>query len=177
MLGTGKRALVGTLAGGAWMTWALTTARVVALPVWTTLILAAGFLLISCGYCIVKGTSLRKKHPFPRGPLNRGFLVVLVLEAAGVFGAITAAQKMERFDALPDWIGIVIGLHFFGIAKVFRLPVYYVTAVAITLWCVLSWILFHGDPLSVAAGAGVGAILWATSSYNLVRVLAKVTPE
>jgi hypothetical protein len=103
----------------------------------------------------------------------RAFLIVSILEAAGVMGVAVAAQKTGRFDALPDWIGLVIGLHFFGLAKVFGVSIYFVTGVSITLWCVLAWILFHGNPLIVAAGLGVGVILWATSSFNVFRVLRK----
>ena len=173
MLDTGRRALGGILAGGAWVTWGLSVTQRVAPPVTATFILIAALLLVCCGYCILKGRSLQKKHPFPRRPLNRGFLVVTTLEAAGVIGAVIAAQKMARLDALPAWIGFVIGLHFFGLARVFRAPVYNVTGVTITLWCLLSWILFRGNPLAVSAGVGIGAILWATSSFNLLRVLAR----
>lgn len=176
-LDTGKRALGGILAGAAWVAWGLSATRPVAPPLTVAFILTAGLLLISCGYCILKGRSLRKKYPFPRRPLNRGFLLLTVFEAAGVAGVVTAAQKTARLDALPVWIGLVIGLHFFGLAKVFRAPVYYLTGVAITLWCLLSWILFRGNPLTVSAGVGTGVILWATSSFNLVRVLARPTAK
>ena len=84
----------------------------------------------------------------------------------------SAAQKWERFDALPDWIGMVIGIHFLALAKVFRVRIYYLTGAAITLWCALAWALLSGAALTVSAGLGVGALLWATSTYNLVHVLA-----
>lgn len=170
MLDTGRRALGGILAGGAWVAWGLASAHAVTLPVTVPFILTAIFLLTFCGYCILKGRSLQKKHPSPRRPLNRGFLVVTIFEAAGVVGVVLAAQKMARPDAVPACIGLVIGLHFFGLAKVFRTPAYRVTGVTITLWCILSWILFRGNPLVVRAG--IGATLWATSSFRLVQVLA-----
>ncbi len=172
MLDTGKRAAGGTLAGGAWLAWGLSAAGAVALPVIAAFILVFAPLLIACGYCIWKGRALRRASPYSRSPLNRGFLVVTLLEAVGAAAVITAAQKLERLDALPDWIGIVIGLHFFGLAKVFDSRVYYVTGIAITVWCLVAWALFHGDLLTIAAGMGTGIILWATSSFNLVRVLA-----
>lgn len=172
MLDTGRRALGGILAGGAWVAWGLRSAHAVALPVKIPFILTGSLLLILtfCGYCILKGRSLRKKYPSPRRPLNRGFLIVTIFETAGVLGVVLAAEKMARLDALPDWIGLVIGLHFFGLAKVFRAPVYCVTGVTITLWCILSWILFRGNPLVVSAG--IGATLWATSSFRRVQVRA-----
>lgn len=172
MLDTGKRAVAGILAGGAWVAWGLSAAHAVKLSITVAVVLTGSFLLVCGGYCVLKGWSLPKKHPSPRRPLNKGFLLVIILEAVGVAGVVLAAQKMARLDALPDWIGVVIGLHFFGVARVFRAPVYYVTGIAITLWCLLSWVLFRGNALAVSAAIGIGAILWATSSFNLFRVLA-----
>jgi len=175
-LNTGRRALVGVVAGGAWMAWGLGAARAFAVHVLAAFGLAASLLLVCCGYCIVKGSrSLRKKHSSPRYSRTRGFLIITILEAAGVFGVSFAAQKTGRLDALPDWIGLVVGLHFFALARVFRAPIYYMTGVGITLWCVLSCILFHGNLLIISVCFGIGAILWATSSCNLLRVLARRT--
>jgi hypothetical protein len=171
MLGTGRRALVGVMAGGAWLTWGLITAHVVSTAALVPLILVAGLLFTGCGYCMVKGRALRKMHPYPRRPLSLGFLAVSVVEAAGVGGVILAAQKMGRLDMLPDWIGVVIGLHFFALAKVFEMRVYYCTGTGITVWCLLCWWLFRGDGLGVAVGTGIGSILWATALFGLVRAL------
>ncbi len=173
MVGTGRRALAGTVAGGVWVAWGLNMAHAVAGPGMLACVVIASVLVIGCVYFVVKGRSLRKKYPFARRPLNRGFLLVTALEAAGVVGVISAAQRMGRLDALPDWIGVVIGLHFFGLGRVFRAPVYYVTGAAITLWCVLAWVLLRGNAQGSALGIGVGGILWAATSFNLARVLRR----
>ena len=174
MLDMGRRALVGSVAGGVWIAWGLVAARAFAAPVLAALVLGASLLLVGCAYCIVNGyRSLQKKHSFAGQSRVSGFLIVTILEAAGVIGVVLAAQKTQRLDALPAWIGLVVGLHFFGLAKVFGVSIYCLTGVSITLWCVLAWILFRGNPLIISAGLGVGAILWATSSFNLFRVLCK----
>ncbi len=176
MRGTGKRALVGVLAGGAWMSWGLSLAHAFSLPVIIVFASIACILLAGCGYCIVKaGRSSSLQPTSRRHKLNLGFLVLTILEAAGVVSAILLARRMNRVDVLADWIGIVVGVHFFGLARVFKIAIYHVTGAAITFWCVLSWIVFHGDTLTISAGLGVGGILWATSSVNLLRVLAKRT--
>ncbi len=166
---TGKRAAIGVVAGGAWIGWAGSATHAFALPVWVVLVLTECTLLAVCAYCIVKG----KKEPKRASGVNRGFLLVLMLEAVGVSAVIGITQRTGRFDVLPDWIGMIIGLHFVALGKVLRTPVYYATGTAITLWCLLAWGFFHGSALTVAAGLGVGAILWATSSFNLLRVLGE----
>lgn len=173
LLNAGRRGFAGSLAGGAWLTWALTATSNVPLALRVTLIAYASALLAACAYCVWKGLSLRKPGPAPRRRPNWGFLGVCVLEAAGVAVAINAAQRMNRLDALPDWIGLVIGLHFFGLAKVFRARVYYATGILIILWCLYSWVRFRGDELTVSAGLGVGVILWSACSFNLARALVK----
>ncbi len=156
------------------MAWGLGAVRALPVPVRAAFVLAASLLFVCCAYCIVNGRrSLQKKHSSAGQSPMRGFLIVTILEVAGVIGVAVAAQKTYRLDALSDWIGFVVGLHFFGLAKVFGVSIYYVTGVSITVWCFFAWILFHGNPLIVSAGLGVGVILWATSSFNLFRVLCK----
>jgi hypothetical protein len=138
---------------------------------WMAVGLAGAVLLAGSGYCLVKGRALRKAHPFAGGGLNRAFLVVCVLEGVGVGVVIQAAQRLGRMDLLPAGIGMVIGLHFFGLARAFSMPAYYATGVAITLWCVMACVLFRGDALAVGVGVGTGGILWATVAFHLARVL------
>ncbi len=100
-------------------------------------------------------------------------MTITILEAAGIAGGGFVAQTTGRLDALPVWIGLIVGLHFLPLARIFQAPVYYLTGIGITLWCVFSWVLFQGDQRIIYVCFGVGAILWATSSYNLFRALAR----
>ena len=104
-------------------------------------------------------------------------MIVVMFEALAVGCAIFLAQRLERIDLVPDWIGIAVGLHFFGLAKVFHVGVYVLTGMAITALCVLAWILFRGHALAVSVGLGVGAILWITSCWNLLSVLGPPTAK
>lgn len=176
MLNTGRRALVGVVAGGMWIGWGFRTAHAVAILPLATCAVTGSLLLLCCGYCIAKGRKRAKTKPAsPRHPRTKAFLIVILLEAAGLIGACFAARQTERLDALPHWVGLVVGMHFLGLAKALQIPIYYVTGVGITLWCFLSWILFHGDTLIIFACFGTGTILWATSSFNLLWIFARST--
>jgi hypothetical protein len=158
------------------MAWGLIAAGAFTLSVRVAFALAAALLLGGCGYCIVQGRrAFAEKHSPIRRSLNRGFLLVTMLEGIAAAGVIAAIEKADRPDLLPIGIGLVIGLHFLALAKVFGTPVYYVTGAAIVLWSGVSWVAFRGNSLTVAAGLGIGAILWATSTYNLFGVLAART--
>ena len=176
MLQTGRRGLVGALAGGAWMAWGTISAHSFTPAVIAAFVLAASFLLACCGYCMIQGMRrLRQSGERLRRSFNKGFLLLSILEGAAVGGVIFAAQKLGRLDLLPAWVGIVIGLHFFALARVFRLRRYNVVGLAITAWCVLAWTLFRGESLTVGVGLGVGVILWSATSIFLVRVIARKT--
>lgn len=110
----------------------------------------------------------------PRASEQR-FLLVVMLEAAGVGGVIAAAQKLGRLEMLPAWIGIVIGLHFLGLANVFRVAAYYVTGVGMTPWCVAVWVSLRGERMDVAACLGIGVILWATAAFNLYGAVKEIS--
>ena len=170
---TGQRALVGVLAGGAWIAWGVVLGDGIGLAVWVALMVVGGILLFGCGYCIAKGIRwLGNTESSGQGQVNKGFLLVIALEAAGVGGAIAAAQKLGRLEMLPIWIGIVIGLHFLGLAKVFRMAAYYATGVGMMLWCVAVWLFAWGEWRVVATCLGIGVILWATAAFNLYAVLS-----
>jgi hypothetical protein len=142
----------------------------------TIFALAVGSLLACCGYCLIRGIlELRQSGERPRRSFNKGFLLLSIAEGAAVGAVIFAAQKLGRLDLLPAWVGIVIGLHFFALARVFRLRRYHVVGAAITAWCVLAWIFFRGDALTVGVGLGVGVILWSATSIFLLRALARKT--
>jgi hypothetical protein len=118
MLSTGRRALVGVLAGGAWIAWGLIMARALTPPILTAAILAACLLLVGCGWCIFQGyRSSATGQGSKRGKVNVGFMIVVMFEALAVGCAIFLAQRLERIDLVPDWIGIAVGLHFFGLAE------------------------------------------------------------
>lgn len=129
---------------------------------------------VGCAYCIGKGRRwLKKTEASARGQVNKGFLLVVMLEAAGVGGVIAAAQKLGRLEMLSAWIGI--GLRFLGLAKVFRVAAYYVTGVGMTLWCVAVWVSLRGERMDIAACLGIGVILWATAAFNLYGAVKEIS--
>jgi hypothetical protein len=173
VLGIGRGGLVVTIFGAGWLAWGLSIANAFTLTR-SLLFSIVEIVLLGCsGYFIWKGRSLRKKYPSSPSAatrrMNKQFMIVVVLELAAIAIVVVIASALHRPDLFPVLIAIVVGLHFLPLAKVFRTPIYYVSGIAITLWCVLCWILFRSNALIASAGIGTGIMLWATSAYVLLR--------
>jgi hypothetical protein len=72
-------------------------------------------------------------------------------------------------DLLALGISLVVGAHFIPLARLFRFPLYCVTAIAILVCDFVSLAIFKADAITVAVGIATGAILWMTSIYALAR--------
>jgi hypothetical protein len=73
----------------------------------------------------------RRKH-FKRFYLLR-FWIILTIEVAAISFAGPLLGHLHREDLFPQWVDGVVGFHFFPLAKLFKLPLYYATGVAILL--------------------------------------------
>jgi hypothetical protein len=104
-----------------------------------------------------------------RESFGRQFRLISILEVVGIGIVIFLAVYFHRPDLLAAGISVVVGLHFLPLARLFRLPAYYVTGMAIFLCGLLSMIFLHGNDIAFAAGIGTGLVLWITAAYVLRR--------
>jgi len=102
---------------------------------------------------------------------RRSFFVVVALEGLGVFVAVNLAANLHHPALTMPAIGLVVGLHFLPLAKIFRAPSYRLTGLALCGLAIGSAFI-DGDARAVTLGLGAAAILWATM---LVRTLGKPT--
>ncbi len=156
-----------------WLGWGLGTARAFT-PTVIILFDAFGILLLGYSiYFIRKGRSLRRNYPASSNTLtermSKQFIVVVVLEfaAIAILGAI--AYAFHRPDLAPVLAGIVVGLHFLPLGKIFRQGRYYFWGTAITLWCLVCAILFRSNSLVAWSKIGTGVLLWANCAHGLLR--------
>jgi hypothetical protein len=97
------------------------------------------------------------------------FGVILAIEVAAIFLGGPVLDHFGRKDLIPQWIEVVVGIHFLPLGKLFKLPLYYVTALAILLSSLGSLLIPPGSlRLAVNAG-GFTLTLWMTSLIILSR--------
>lgn len=89
------------------------------------------------------------------------------LEAVGIGIASVLGYALHHTEFIAAGVGIVIGLHFIPLGKIFHRTYYWVGCV-MTIWNVLVVALRFPHPVSYAA-IGTGAILWMTAIHLLIR--------
>jgi hypothetical protein len=121
-----------------------------------------------------------RRKQFKRFYLLR-FSIVVTTEAAAIILAGPILGHFHREDLFPQWVDGVVGFHLFPLAKLFKLPLYYATGVAILLAAFGSLLIPLGSLRGATTAGGTGLSLWITSfiilNKNLACLPAKTVPE
>lgn len=144
---------------------------------------ASGTLLIAGAAMVLRARRLSRATGMgdaaPRA-MRRGFVVVLVGEIVAFNVAAYLLASHHAMQYLPPAIAVVVGLHFLPLAKIFRAPPLFGTAVVMTLAGALAAVaIATGGSATVANGVAELACaiaLWGTGylSWFLVhRALAR----
>ena len=106
-----------------------------------------------------------------------GYALIVATEGAAISVGGPILGHFHRPDLYGQWIGAIVGIHFFPLGKLFKIPLYYWTGAAISL-AAFGALLISADALrSAITAGGTGIALWITAvvilSENLERVAAK----
>jgi hypothetical protein len=103
-----------------------------------------------------------------RAAIGRRFAIVNVLQWVAIVLAIVAANALHVPERILNLVELIVGLHFFPLARLFGAPEYNVTAAAMCV-AALAGFALRGDAGALFATASACAILWATAAYVLMR--------
>jgi len=173
VIGAGRGALILAMAGAGWLGWGISAAHAynaIVAPIFGTV---AIFLWAWSLYAMRTGRAMRRQLPAsslsePRFPA-KPFIIVVLVEVLAIVVVVFAARHAHRPDLATDGCALVIGLHYLPLARIFRAPMLAALGVVMSLWCIVSWVLFQFNSLVIAATIGTGILLWATSVAVLLR--------
>jgi hypothetical protein len=81
----------------------------------------------------------------------------------GLIGvAVFALARFGRFELIPQTFGVIIGLHYLPLGKIFRAQQYYWTGGVMVTAALGSLLIHRGHIRNVVGCAAVGLALWAT---------------
>jgi hypothetical protein len=104
-----------------------------------------------------------------------GYVLIVATEGAAISVGGPILGHVHRPDLYGQWVGAVVGLHFFPLGKLFKLPLYYGTGAAISL-AALGSLLIPPSPLrSAITAGGTGVALWITAVVILSENLDKAS--
>ncbi len=172
IVGYGMGAMMVTFIGAVWLALDLLAAK--EFSWWLAAIIAVCFLGLSAGAVrlIRRGKKLRSQAAAQkRWPpaMRKQFTWTVVAEAAAIAAVILVLGWLGFYALIELGIALIVGLHFIGLAKIFRTPIYYLTSAAIIACCAASWIFLRAQKMDEVAGAGTGIVLWFTAAYNLIQ--------
>jgi hypothetical protein len=97
------------------------------------------------------------------------FGLIVAIEVAAILLAGPVLGRFQMQDLVPQWIDVVVGLHFFPLGKLFKLPLYYATG-SVILVSSLGSLLISSFSIRLATNAGGTALaLWITSLIILIK--------
>jgi len=81
----------------------------------------------------------------------------------GLIGvAVFALARFARFDLMPQAFGVIIGLHYLPLGKIFRGQQYYWTGAVMVTVALGSLLIHRGHIRNIVGCAALGLTLWAT---------------
>ena len=146
--------------GGVSAPWPLVI-RVIGLLV--AALLVAGLVLVAR-----RGSSVT---PAPASGFDHRYWLIVALEAGALFGGLAVINGDLHGKAVSvAWVALVVGVHFFGLARIWRMPLYYWLGAAVTILSLAGFLIYAlgGSAAIVGLVSGVGS---GTALYAAVGVV------
>ena len=157
--------------GGLWFLLGLAASQRLSLP--TACALAAGLAALVAGAVLLR----RRSAALPPSTLDpeeqrragRTFGRVNAVQWAAIVLIAVVLGRLHLDAYTPAAVTVVVGLHFFPLARLFRSPQHHVTGAALVLWGAVCLLLVPRDVLQSTSAFGTGAILWTAAAVTLAR--------
>jgi hypothetical protein len=172
-----RGAMVGSVFGSAWMLWAavfVPAARTAALTGITVMVI----LLVGWAASCVRVAGRYQDSIADRerwasiAPL---FWIDNAAEWVLGAGAVIALAHFGRYALIPQFLGVIIGLHFLPLAKLLRAPRYYAMGTVMILCELASVLVPEGSLRKVIACAGIGLLYVGNRRCDFVPGLNAVS--
>jgi len=170
--GGARAALICASFGSGWMYWAVVFSGSQS-PVWFSIVTVPAVALTL--WAILRVRAFRRLASSPAelahwARFRKFFWIDFGVEWG--LGSVTAfvLAFVGRSDLIPQALGVIIGLHFLPLAKIFAAQLYYWTGALMAIAAIGSFIIPRSDVRSIAGCTAIGLILWVTALVILRRI-------
>jgi hypothetical protein len=101
--------------------------------------------------------------------VSKPYWTLVVIEWGACIVVSNWLISTGRADLISQAVGLIVGLHFVPLAKIFRAPIYHWTAAAMVLGIAASFAVPSGDLRNIVASGVCGLALWATEAEILCQ--------
>jgi hypothetical protein len=170
--GGARGALICVSFGSAWMYWAVVFSGTQS-PVWFSIVTLPAIVLTL--WAILRVRVFRHLAPSSTELAHwMRFRKFFWIDSGIEWGLISITAfflaHIGRFDLAPQAFGVIIGLHFLPLAKIFAARLYYCTGGIMVTAAVGSLIIPLSHVRNIAGCASIGLTLWLTGLVILRRI-------
>jgi hypothetical protein len=97
------------------------------------------------------------------------FRNINIAQWSACIGLVVVLNILQRGEWIVPGIMLIVGVHFFPLAKLFRYQAHYVTGSALVALALSYPFLAAGGPASAVGPIGAALILWVSAAGMLVR--------
>jgi hypothetical protein len=163
--GRARGALICSVGGSAWMFWAASfvpTARISSLAIVSAMTILIG------GWAVSRVRASRRYEDSAADRERWASVAPLYwidTAAEWVLGAaaVITLAHFGRYSLIPQFLGVIMGLHFLPLARLLRAPRYYIMGTAMILCVLASLLVPEGSIRNILACAGIGLPMWITA--------------
>jgi len=134
-------------------------------------IAGAALALVSAVLLLNISRLFAEARRWPRVPddpaMGRAFGRINAIQWIAVFAVAFALAKLHLDAYIMNAITLIVGLHMFPLARVFRYPMHNKTGAVLVAWSILSIFIVPRDHLQGIAALGTGIILWIAAAIGL----------
>ncbi len=106
-----------------------------------------------------------------------GYGIIVATEGVAISVGGPILGHFHRPDLYGQWVGAVVGIHFFPLGKLFKLPLYYWTGAAISVAAFGSLLISSSPHSSAICAGGTGVALWITAAVILSKNLESLSKK
>jgi len=138
-------------------------------------LLVAALLVVALVLVVRRGSSVAP-GPVP-GFVDRRYWVIVSLEAGALFGGLAVLNGVLHGEAVSvAWVALIVGVHFFGLARIWRMPLFHWLGTAIAILSLAGFLIYalggSAAMVGLVAGVGSGAALYAAVGAAVGEALA-----
>jgi len=153
--------------GSGWLFWSLVLQQKIGARSATSV--GTGTLVLLAVAAYVMQQSKRWPRVADAPEVGRAFAWINALEWTAVAAAVFGCARMHWDAYVPSAVTVIVGLHYYPLARLFRNPIHYVTGTVLVAWALASAVIMPTDQLQGVVTMGTGAILWSSAVVTLVR--------
>lgn len=101
--------------------------------------------------------------------VSKSYWILVAIEWGACIAVSNWLSRTGRAGLIPQAVGLIVGIHFVPLAKIFRAPIYHWTAAAMVLGVAASFAVPSGDLRNIVASGVCGLALWTTEAEILCQ--------